>query len=163
MDADRIIDHARITGLVRENRVQVVDLADTVAAETQRIRVPAEKEFARVEIVLPIPGRGRVGIWHDHLRDRCPIQHRPLLIAVAVTNVTQNKTLAGVEADLQRPPRPPDLLALNGEARPLRLGDLNRLQTFECGTDLSGIVKVSRLIRYREDFVIGDGDHGSGG
>ena len=58
---------ARLALLVGERRVEVVDLAEAVAAERERLRHAAEAPLARVERVLPAVQRARVAVGHDHL------------------------------------------------------------------------------------------------
>ena len=62
--------------LVDEHRVEVVDLAEAVAAERQRVDQRAEVVLAAVEGVLADVRRRRIAVRHDHLRHRRAMQDR---------------------------------------------------------------------------------------
>jgi len=55
--ADRVADHLRVAHLVGQRGVEVVDLAQTVAAELEAVGESAEEVLAAVEVVLPVASR----------------------------------------------------------------------------------------------------------
>jgi hypothetical protein len=70
----------------------------------------------------------------------------------------ERQPLAGVEADDEAPFLPAHLVAVDLEARPLRLGDLQRLDVgAEIGTRVGGVVPLLR--RQRPVAVFLDADH----
>ena len=123
VDADGVGDGAGLAGVVGDGGVQVGDLAQAVAAELERVGPLADQVLAGVEVGLPV-AELRVAVGHDHLRDRGPVEHR----AVVQADLVQGQALAGVEADPHRPVLPAQRVPVQGEAGPLRLGDLDRLE-----------------------------------
>ncbi len=124
VQADGVADRARVAQVVGDHRVEVVDVAEAVAAQLQGVGVAGEHVLAAVEVVLPEPHRRRVGVGHDHLRDRGPVADR----AVVEGDLVQGQTLALVEPDAQVPLAPADAAVGDGERAPLGLGDLDRPQ-----------------------------------
>jgi hypothetical protein len=105
--------------LVGQDGVQVPDLAQAVAAVRERVGEAAEAPLADVERVLPaVPGR-RVAVGDHHLADRRPPQDRPF----PVGHIPQHDSLERVEAHVERPALPPDLVAVDREAHAVGLGD----------------------------------------
>jgi hypothetical protein len=139
--------------LVGDHRVEVGDVADAVAAQLEGIGVAADQVLAGVEVVLPRPDRRRVAVGHDHLGDRGPLDDRAVALAVAERDPVQHKAFAGVEADAQRPVLPSEEVAVEGEAGPRRLGDLDRLLRGAGRAGDGRVVEVARL---------GGDRHGSG-
>ena len=136
--------------------VEVVDLAQAVAAEFQGVGEPAVEVLARVEVVLPEPDRRGVGVGDDHLGDGRPVDHG----APADGDLVQREALAAVEADPELPVGPGDLVAVDGEARPLGLGDLDRLEVgagrggVRCGVPLAALGRhrqVEQVVHRRRD------------
>ena len=68
----------------------------------------------------------------------------------------QGQALAGVEADPHRPVLPAQRKPVQGEARPLRLGDLDRLERGAVRAADRLVVVVARLPRHRELELVGD-------
>ena len=89
--ADRVVDHPRLALLVRDRRVEVVDLAEAVAAERERLRHAPEAPLPRVEGVLPAVQLARVAVGHDHLRDRRAVQDRADAAVVVVGDLVQHE------------------------------------------------------------------------
>jgi hypothetical protein len=75
--ADGVAQHLRVAALVGDDGVHVSDVAETVAAELEGVGVAADQVLAGVEVVLPGPDGGGVGVGHDHLGDRGPVDDRP--------------------------------------------------------------------------------------
>ena len=59
VNADRVLGLGRVAVLIGVDPVEVEDLAETVAAERERVRHAAEAPLARVERVLPTVHRRR--------------------------------------------------------------------------------------------------------
>ena len=156
--ADRVLHGVRLAFLGREDGVEVVDDAEAVAAELERVRHASEAPLAGVERVLPPVHRAGVAVRHDHLRDRRTRQHPTEPIAVAVVDVVQRQAFVGVEADAERPALPLDAISVDREARSLGLCDLERLEVIAHRSDIFGKVRAA-LGRQRHDAVIDDLEH----
>lgn len=127
VDAHSVSHDARHSQFVGQCDIQVGDVTDAVAAQLQLIDVPTEEVFPGVEVVLPKAVGRRIRIGHDHFADRSPGHHGPL----SERHLTDDQALAGVESESQPPVSPCNLFAINGEARPLWLRDLNELQPLQ--------------------------------
>ena len=107
---------------------------------------------------------------HHHFRQRRPVDDRPGLAAVGVGDLVQHDALARVEADPHGPLLPLHLPAVDGEARPVGLGDLDRLDVVaELGErrpvvlvehELLGVVARSRRQRHHPVVLDVDDLHG---
>ena len=126
MQADASFDRSRIAEHVGNDRVEIMDVAQAVAAELQRVRHPAEAEFTIVEHVLAVVGPLGRAIGHHHLGDRRAIQDRPALAVVGISDGVEDQPLPAAEADAEIPILPGDLVAFDNKARPFRLHDLQR-------------------------------------
>ena len=71
--ADGVADRLRVAEVVGDDGVGVVDVAEAVATQLERVGVAGEHVLAAVEVVLPVPHRRRVGVGHHHLRDAGPV------------------------------------------------------------------------------------------
>ncbi len=67
--ADRVLHHERLALAVGGRHVEIVNVAEAVATELQRVGEHAEAVFAGVEGRLPEVIGGRIGIRHHHLGD----------------------------------------------------------------------------------------------
>ncbi len=94
----------------------------------------------------------RVAVGYDHLRDRSPVEHRPVLQA----HLVQGQPLAGIEADPHRPVLPAQRVPVQGEAGPLGLGDLDGLERGAVRASDGLVVVVAGFGRHRELEVVGD-------
>ena len=150
MQADGVGHLARLAVAVRQDRVEVADLAQAVTAEHQRDDLLAEQVLAGVEVVLPEPGRPRVGVGDHHLGDGGPVDDR----AALQRQLVQGQPFAGVEPDPEPPPLPGHLVAVDGEARPLRLGDLDGLERGPRRADLGRVVEVARFLGDRQQLLV---------
>lgn len=137
--ADGIGDAHRVTVIVGDVAVEVVDDAEAVAPELEVVGVLAEQVLAGVEIADPESGVAGVAVGHDHLGHARPREHG----AVVEAHVVQHESLAGVEVDAQRPVLPLHVRAGDREARPLGLGDLDRLQRRARGSGGRGLVPAA--------------------
>ena len=148
-------DGPRLAGVVGHGGVQVGDLAQAVAAELERVGPLTDQVLAGVEVGLPV-AEVRVAVGHDHLRDRRPVEHRPLAAGLVQADLVQGQPLAGVEADPHRPVLPAQRVAVQGEARALRLGDLDGLERGPVRAADGLVVVVAGFGRYRELELVGD-------
>ena len=124
VDADGVGDHVRLTRRVVQDRVQVSDLAEAVAAQLQRLRHEAEAPLADVVGRAPeVIGR-RIAIRHDHLRQREPMGDAASVEADRV----QDEPFAVVEAQPQRPLLPRQRVPVQRERHAVGLRDLDRPQ-----------------------------------
>ena len=128
VDADGVLDGVGLAGGVVEDRVEVGDLAQAVAAQLQRGRHEPEAPLADVEGRAPEVFGAGIPVGHDHLRERHPVRHGPDLAAVVVADGVEHEPLAVVEPDAHGPLLPPELVAVQDEGGPLGLRDLERFQ-----------------------------------
>src|SRR6266540_240853 len=107
VQADGVGYLARLAVLGGQHHVEVADLAEAVAAEHQWVDLLAEQVLAGVEVVLPEPGRARVGVGDHHLGDRGAVvdRMRPRVVVVAVLHERQHPQHA--PARLARQPERP--------------------------------------------------------
>ena len=120
----------------------------------KRVRVTPHKVFAGVEVVLPAPVRGRVAVGDHHFADRRAVDQGAPASIVGVMELLEHQSFAGVEAHTQVPPGPGQVIALQGEARALRLRDLDWLQvSSKLAADCRvGVISVN--IRDRHGAVV---------
>ena len=90
----------RLAGAVGDRGIEVVDFAQTVAAERERGRGDADTVLAEVEGVLEVVSGARVAVGDDHLRERRAVKDRPAPVAVAVCDLVEDEALARGEADV---------------------------------------------------------------
>ena len=159
VDADRVRDRQRLARGVRDDRVEVDDLAEAVAAARERRGGDADAVLAAVEGVLPVVARARVAVGHDHLRERGAIEDRALPAAVLVGDLVEHEALAGREADVHAPALPRQHAAVEREARPLGLRDLERARCRRAAARAARDVEVAALGRDRHDAVVVDPQH----
>jgi hypothetical protein len=126
--ADDVGHGGGVAVLVGDDGVDVVDLAQAVAAKREAVAHATEAPLAHVEGVLPAVQRARVAVGDDHLGDGGPVQDGPDAAAVLVADGVQDQALERVHRDAQRPPLPAHEVALDGEAGALGLGDLERAE-----------------------------------
>jgi hypothetical protein len=138
-----------------QDRVQVADLAQAVAAQHQGDDLLAEQVLAGVEVVLPEPGRARVGVGDHHLGDGGAVDDGP----VPQGELVQGQPFAGVEPDPQPPSLPAHLVAVEGEARALGLGDLDRPERGPGRADGCRVVEVALLLRDRQQLLVDQVHH----
>ena len=157
--------------------VEVVDVAEAVAAERERVRQQADAVLAHVEDVLDAVRRRRVAVGNEHFRQRRPVDDRAAPPLVEVSDLVQHQPFARREADPERPFLPAHGVAVDGEAPPVGLGDLDRAQVVPEPVEGRDVVRVggqqrrgvvSRLRRQRDDAlgavgaVVGHLDDGPG-
>jgi hypothetical protein len=124
MQADRFFDCARGAEQVRDHRVEIVDGAETVAAEFQRIGHAAEPDFTTVKHVLPVMAALGRAIRHDHLGDGGAIDDGAPPALMRVADCVENQALTTIEADAEVSVLPADLVALHAIAGTRRLHDI---------------------------------------
>ena len=164
--ADRVRDGQRLTVLVVGDGVEVVDLAQAVAAQLQRVQQQPDAVLALVEHVLDPVGRRGVAVGDVHLRQRGPVHDRAHPAPVLVADLVQDQSLARGVAHPQPPLLPADGVPVHGEARTLGLGDLDRPDVVaDRGVRRAVVVVehqlrhvVAGLLRQRHDAVVPDVD-----
>ncbi len=127
--ADRVVDDPRLTLLVGERRVEVMDLAEAVATERERLGHAPEAPLPRVERVLPTVQGARISVGDDHLGDRGAVHDRAGATVVVVGDAVQHQPFVGIEPDAEREGSPLHEVAVDGEARSFGLGDLEGLES----------------------------------
>ena len=156
--ADRVRDHPRLALLVRERRVEVVDLAEAVAAERERLRHAAEAPLARVERVLPAVQLAGVAVGHDHLADRRAVQDRTGAPVVVVGDLVQHEPFVRIEADAElhfcHSTRLPSTVKLGPSGCVIEIG----LRSGAQARLVLGVV-ARAVRRQRRDAVVDDLDH----
>ena len=135
-----------------------MDHAQAVAAERERVRVLAEQVLAGVEVADPVPAHGGVAVGHHHLGHAGPVRHRSILVAVAEGDLVQHQALLLREADAELPVLPLHQAAVDREARPLRLRDLDGLEA-RARRSLHVEAVVAVLLRHRDVALVVDADH----
>ena len=101
--ADRIRNRLDLAGRVDEVEIEVMDLAEAIAAQRQRVGVDADAVLADVERILAPLGLDAVAVRHGHFDDRRTINDGPLaaLVDVIVADVVQHEPLARRETDAE--------------------------------------------------------------
>ena len=126
VQADALLDDERFAEVVVRDDVEVLDHAKAVAAELERVDAATDAEVAEVEGALPEVRRVGVAVGHDHLRERRAVDDRPDgRRRSSHSIVCRTRPSRGVERPAEPPVLPADLVAVDGEARPVRLGDLD--------------------------------------
>ena len=126
VDADRVLDRVRLAARVVQDRVEVGDLAEAVAAELERGGHQPEPPLADVERGAAVVVGRRVAVGHDHLGERQPVGDLAHAAAVLVAEGVDHEALAVVEAEPHRPLLPVQLVAVERERRAVGLGYLER-------------------------------------
>ena len=159
VDADGVAHHRHRAVAEDHRRVEVADLAQAVAAQLERVGGPAHAHLALVEDVAPEVLRLGVAVGHDHLGHGRPVEHRspsrpgalPSRRGVVVGDLVEHESLDGVHRQAHAPALPAQLVALQLEARPLRLVDVQRAEVAADGTD-AGCLGIEAA------GIVGDGD-----
>ncbi len=107
--------------------VEIMDMAETVAAQRQAIEQRADAVFAEIEGVAAERARGWIAVGHDHFGERGAVHDGAQTALVLIADVVEDQAFADIEADAQAPFLPAHLVALDGEAWAFRLGYLQGL------------------------------------
>ena len=147
MHADGVFDC--IDGPVGQQRVhiKIMDFAQTVAAQAERIGQITHTRLAGIQHVLPGVHGVTVAIGNHHVRQRGPIQDRPPLPGIVITQGMQDQAVLGVHADPERPLLPFHRVPIDPETRPLGLGNGNRFQIGPQRRLMAGLIPTA-LRRY---------------
>ena len=158
MQADRVLDHQRLARDVVHDRIEIADHAQAVAAQRQRVGHPADAVLADVEGVLAVMRGGRIAVGHDHLGERGAVEDPAQAAVVVVGDLVQDQALAAGETHSELPLLPAHEVPLDGEARPLGLDDLQRLEVGAPGLlEARGVVVLGE--RHRRAAVVVDAHH----
>ncbi len=152
--ADGVGDDPRLALFVGHRDVDVVDLAQAVAAEREGLGHPPEAPLTGVEGVLPTMDLARVSIGHDHLADRGTVKDRPRPATVVIAHLVEHEPLVGIPPQPQRPFLPAHQVAFHGEAGTVGLGDRDRSEIGTQRPDVPGSVAGTRR-RNRHGFGAG--------
>ena len=156
MQADGIADPPRRTVPIVRPGIEVADGAETVAAQRQRVVVLAHAVFAGVERIAAEIAASRIAVGHHHLGHRGAVHDGAQPALVLVGDVIEDESLAHVEADADVPLLPAHEVALDREARPLRLHDAEWFHV-AAQTLLAGDHGLFRRDRHRAEII--DPDH----
>ena len=130
-----------------------MDLTQAVAPDREGVRHATEAPLTGVEGALPGVHRARVAIGHDHFADRGAVEDRADAPAVLVADPPQDQALVRIHPDAERPLLPADEVAFDGEARPLRLGDVQRTQVGPHRPVVLGVIAARRRRDRRHPVV----------
>ena len=75
--------------------VEILDVAQAIAAQFQAVGAHAHAVFADVEGVLADLRRAGIAVGNDHLGQRGPVENRAIAPVVAIADVMQRQALAG--------------------------------------------------------------------
>ena len=103
---------------------------------------------------LKCVGRVRIAVRDHQLGDRGAVADLAPLARVVVGDVVQHEALARMEADAQLPVLPAHAVAVEREARALRLRDLERLHVAAVGPAAAVAVVAARRRRRRAGRVV---------
>ena len=151
--ADRLGDLLHVAERVGHRHVEVDDLAETVTAQGEGVRVIAEVELPGVEGLLAQRSRGAVAVGDHELGDRHAVGNRPLAAGIVESHVVKHKSLTLVEADAQPPALPAHTPAIDRERRAVLLHDGEVAQSHVLA-GLVGPVGAGRQRDRRGAFVI---------
>ena len=128
MDADRVPDRARLSPRVVQDRVEIGDLAQAVAAELERCGHEAEPPLADVERgPAHVVGRW-VAVRHHHLGEGHAVRDGAHAAFLPIAERVNDESLPRVEPEPHRPALPLECVALDLEGDALGLGDRERLE-----------------------------------
>ena len=134
VQTDRLRDELWLTLAVRDDGVDVDDLAETVAAQLERGGHVAQTPLADVVRGPPVVVEARIAVRHHHLGEGHPVGDvsfgtaRIGRVGIVEGDLVDHRALAEVEAEPHRPVLPAQLVAVEGERDTVGLGDLERLQ-----------------------------------
>src|SRR6185437_4362130 len=151
MQADRVLHRGWLAEIVGCRHVEIMDVAETIAAELERVGKLAQAIFTGIERALPEMVRGWIGIGHDHVGDAGAIDDRAHLAAIAKRDLMQDQALTRGPAGAEGEVLPAHLPAIDREARARLLRDVERLDVLAHRGDRRTIV-IARLFRDRDDL-----------
>ena len=129
VEADAVLRHVDFAGRVGDHRIQIDDLAETITAERQRVRVVTETKLARIEGSLA--GRAidaDVAVGDDEFGDRHAVSNLAFGAVIVKADVVDDEALALAVAEAKAPALPIDLPAIDGKRGAFGLDDLERLE-----------------------------------
>ena len=108
MEANDVLQLDSATLGVSPVSVEVLNVAQAVAAEAQLVGSDTEADITNIESLLAVVGHTGIAVWHSHLREGETVEH----ITVVIGNIIQAQTIAVVEADVELPLLPSNLVAV---------------------------------------------------
>ena len=157
VEADDVWHGHGIALSVVTDDIEVVDLAEAVTPELERVCERPDPGLAYVERVATEIERSRITVWHDHLGKRGAVQQRPLAALVGVADRVQDQPLAGGEAHPEAPLLPANRVSLDLKAGAAGLPNLNWLQVSPGAGGGAGVIGI--LGRQGHHPEILDADH----
>src|ERR1700735_4863476 len=115
VQADAPFDVAWIAKQIRYHSIEIMDYAQTIATQGQRVCHAAEAEFAAIENVLAIVASLRRAVRHHHFGDGRAIDEGPALVLLGIADGVKHQSLARAEPDAKVPVLPGDQVALHHE------------------------------------------------
>ncbi len=156
VDADGSRQHVGLAIVARIRHVDERGVRRGVRLRLDRAGQAAHPVFADVEGAAPAPVLIRVAVRHRHLGQRRPIEDRPHASLVLVADSLEHEALARVHGVAEAPFLPANLLAVDGEAGAVRLGDRQRLGRRADADRL--LVELLAGWRERHDAAVGELD-----
>src|ERR1700761_580957 len=148
VNADGVRDSEFTPAAIAQVSVKIFDVTHAIASELQAVGTHPHSIFAYVKCILADLRRPWISIGNDHLGEGCTVKHGALPAMIGITYITDLNTPSRIEANNHRPVLPADARALQREARPFRLRDVQRLEFIP---QISNTIRriVGRLWRQR--------------
>ena len=127
VDADGVLNLLSRSGSVDKVGVHVVDLSLTVTAERQTVRHVSSTVFTQIKGMLALMRVFWVAVWDNHLGQRQTVEYWTDIALVVECDVAEYKSLAVVEADVDRPVLPCQYSTVDLERDAFWLCDFDRL------------------------------------
>ena len=156
--ADGVAHDEGLAEIVRCRHVEIVDVPEAIAAEFELVRELAKAELARIEGAFGKMLRRRIGIGNRHLRYAGAMDDRAQPAAVAKAELVEDEPFPRREADAELPVLPGDVPAVDDEARPVGLDNLERLQIGARRRERSAVIIVLLPGNGHEPAVVLHGD-----
>ena len=124
MHADGIADCFGLPMPIMMPGIEIMNMAEAVAAERQGIEKLADAIFARIEGIAAVGAAAGIAVGHNHFSHRGTVHDGAQAAFILIADHVQDQAIADMEADAHLPLLPAHQISFDGEARPFRLGDL---------------------------------------
>ena len=128
---------------IRHHGIEIMDHAQTIATQGERVRHAAEAEFAAIENVLAIVASLRRAVRHHHFGDGRAIDDGPPFAVLGIADGIKHQSLAPIEAHAKVPVFPGHLVALHHETGAIGLHHI------EPGRRLAKLMQKLRIVIQR--------------